>query len=355
MAVAVITSFTQQSDSNGVPLNAGTVTVYAAGTTTPLSLFSNSGLSVAATNPITLDSSGRHDMTYIATASYKILVKNSAGTTIYTRDNIDPGVAVGSGALPVANGGTAGTTAAAARTNLSAASSSDMSTAQSDITNLQTWDGYNLTTRTRVASGTTAQQPAAGTVGIRYNSTTGKVEFDNGSAWANIPRAGDIDQSYFATSSMTLLLQRSVTTLSSTTSGTTQTPMDGTIPQVGEGIAITSVNFTPVNANSTLYVFAQVAFGAATTNIVIFHLHKDGAADAVGAATWQFVNDTNNPNFTWQGLLYSESATNLAARQFALRGGMDDAGTLYINTDASSRTLGGLRKSYLIVEEWLTK
>lgn len=187
MAIAIFTSFGQQSDSNGVPLNAGTVTVYAATTTTPLSLYSDSALTAGVTNPVTLLADGRHAITYIATASYKIVVKNSAGATIYTRDNIDPGVAVGSGALPVANGGTAATTAAGARTNLAAAAASDIATIQSDLSSVQTYIGYNLTTSTRLASGTTAQRDAVPLVGmVRENSTTTKVETYINSGWDNV-------------------------------------------------------------------------------------------------------------------------------------------------------------------------
>lgn len=188
MAVSIITSHLQQCDSNGVPLNAGTVTVYAAGTTTPLTLYSDDDLDSgdAITNPITLDSSGRHAMTYIATAAYKLVVKNSAGTTIYTHDDIDPGVAVGSGALPIANGGTAGTTAAAARTNLGAAAASDVATIQSDISNLNEHTGYNATDSTSVAVGTTAQRPGSPAAGMIRRNSTNSVFEAYGSSWSNL-------------------------------------------------------------------------------------------------------------------------------------------------------------------------
>lgn len=189
MAVSIITSHLQQCDSNGVPLNAGTVTVYASGTTTPLTLYSDDDLDAgdAITNPITLDASGRHAMVFIATAAYKIVVKNSAGTTIYTHDEIDPGVAIGSGALPVANGGTGATTAASARTNLAAASATDVATAQSDIVNLNTWTGYNGTGATRLPVGTTAQRPGAPSAGhIRQNSTNTKFEGYISAGWDNL-------------------------------------------------------------------------------------------------------------------------------------------------------------------------
>lgn len=162
MAVAVITSLGQQFDSSGDPLNGGSVTVYAATTTTPLDLFSNTGLSTPATNPITLDSAGRHAMTYIAAAAYKILVKDSGGSTVYTRDSIDPGVPIGSGTLAVANGGTGASTAAAALTNLGAASSADLTAVSSDVTTVS-----NLVTNVnpgKVLGGSFAAGGVAGNV-----------------------------------------------------------------------------------------------------------------------------------------------------------------------------------------------
>lgn len=179
-------------DPNGLPISGALVYVYAAGTTTPLSLFSDSGLSSAAANPI-VATAGFVPLRFMATASYKLVVTTSAGASVtgYDGDNIDPGVAIGSGALPVANGGTAATTAAGARTNLAAAAASDVATTQSDISNLQTWSGYTLTTRSRVASGTTAQQPTVGTPGLRVDTDTDALMVDNGTSWLSVKTSDD--------------------------------------------------------------------------------------------------------------------------------------------------------------------
>lgn len=187
MTAAVITSFLQLLDNSGNVLNGGTVTVQDAGTTTPRAIYTDTGLSSSATNPIPLNSAGRHTqgIVYLSPANYKIIVKNSAGTTLYTLDNIDPGVPVGSGALPIANGGTAGTTAAAARTNLGAASSSEVSDIASDVADLQA--SLTGTGATQLASGTTAQRPVSPVAGMaRWNSTTSRFEAYDGSNWYNV-------------------------------------------------------------------------------------------------------------------------------------------------------------------------
>lgn len=184
MSIAVITSFVQQLDSTAAVLNGGSVTVYAAGTTTPLTLYSDSGLTTTASNPITLDSSGRHDMRYIATAAYKVLVKNSAGTTIYTRDNIDPGIAIGTGDLAIADGGTGASSAAAALTNLGGYTAAEGAALAADIASLA--GTLSATDKTHIATGTTAQRPASPAAGdIRRNTTTSRYEAYNGSAWVN--------------------------------------------------------------------------------------------------------------------------------------------------------------------------
>lgn len=75
------------TDNNGDPLNAGTVTTYAAGTTTPLATYSDSALTTPNANPVVLDSAGRCTM-YLSATSYKFVVKDSSGNTIRTADNI---------------------------------------------------------------------------------------------------------------------------------------------------------------------------------------------------------------------------------------------------------------------------
>jgi hypothetical protein len=84
-------------DANGDPLNAGKIYSYAAGTTTPLATYSDPDLAPghANANPIVLDAAGRptSGSIYLAAASYKFVVKNSAGATIKTQDNIAAGAA----------------------------------------------------------------------------------------------------------------------------------------------------------------------------------------------------------------------------------------------------------------------
>ncbi len=77
----------QYSDDNGVPLAGGKVYVYAAGTTTPTTTYSDVGLTVANTNPVILDAGGRC-VIYLDAGSYKFHVTTSADVVVWTQDNV---------------------------------------------------------------------------------------------------------------------------------------------------------------------------------------------------------------------------------------------------------------------------
>jgi len=78
-------------DDNGDPLTGGLIYTYAAGTTTPLTTFTDSTGATPNTNPIVLDSAGRVSAQVFLTtgSSYKFVLQTSASVTIWTKDNID--------------------------------------------------------------------------------------------------------------------------------------------------------------------------------------------------------------------------------------------------------------------------
>jgi hypothetical protein len=80
----------QYFDNSGNVCSGCLLYSYTAGTTTPLSTYSDSGLSVANTNPIVLNSAGRNPAggVYLTAASYKVILKTGAGATLWTQDNI---------------------------------------------------------------------------------------------------------------------------------------------------------------------------------------------------------------------------------------------------------------------------
>jgi hypothetical protein len=74
----------QLFDNNGDPLNGGKVYFYEVGTSTPKDTYSDADLTTANPNPVTLDSAGRADI--FLSDDYKVIVKDSSDTTIYTQD-----------------------------------------------------------------------------------------------------------------------------------------------------------------------------------------------------------------------------------------------------------------------------
>lgn len=78
-------------DNNGNPLAGGLLYTYAAGTTTPQATYTTAAGNVANANPIVLDSAGRvaNQMWLTAGVSYKLELKTSTGTSLWTKDNID--------------------------------------------------------------------------------------------------------------------------------------------------------------------------------------------------------------------------------------------------------------------------
>lgn len=86
MAVLITPFFLQFSDETGVPYANGTITTYAAGTTTLQATYTDFTQNTAATNPIVLDSAGR--CTIWGNGSYKFVLADSLGNVVKTTDNV---------------------------------------------------------------------------------------------------------------------------------------------------------------------------------------------------------------------------------------------------------------------------
>ncbi len=137
MAVNGLQPFIKVTDSNGDPIVGAKLYVYEAETTTERAIYSDDGLSIPMTNPLqgvnASNASGDFPRFYMAAGLYKLRAETSTGTLIWEYDNIDSGTSAGAGALPIANGGTGATTAAAARSNLDVPSNSELAALSATI------------------------------------------------------------------------------------------------------------------------------------------------------------------------------------------------------------------------------
>jgi len=103
-------------DNNGLPLNAGLVYTYQAGSSTLLTTYTTYNGTVANPNPIVLNASGQvPNEVWLQTGySYKFVIQTSAGVTIQTLDNIYPilqnstatGATIPSGLIAIWSGST---------------------------------------------------------------------------------------------------------------------------------------------------------------------------------------------------------------------------------------------------------
>lgn len=122
--VVLVSPRTKFTNSSGIPIAGGTVTVYLAGTTTLATTYQDKALTTANTNPITLDANGECLLWVDSAYTYKILLADADGATVsgYPVDNL-PGVA-DIGAAATAAAAAAASSAAAAATSAAAAAAS---------------------------------------------------------------------------------------------------------------------------------------------------------------------------------------------------------------------------------------
>jgi hypothetical protein len=95
-------------NNDGLPLNAGKIFTYQAGSTTPLATYTDSSGLIANTNPIILGTDGRPPSTIWLTQGffYKFVLKDSSDVTIQTYDNLYGIIgATPPAATPVPSGG----------------------------------------------------------------------------------------------------------------------------------------------------------------------------------------------------------------------------------------------------------
>lgn len=79
----------QPDNVNGVPLAGALLYFYTAGTTTPITVYQDSGLITPHAFPVVADASGIFPIIYVNSTTYKTVLKTALGVTVQTADNIN--------------------------------------------------------------------------------------------------------------------------------------------------------------------------------------------------------------------------------------------------------------------------
>lgn len=301
-------------DANGIIIPGGGVSFFAAGTSTPLAVYSDHGLTTPLSQPVAADAAGRLPAIYLTTGAFKIVVTDAVGATIYTNDYLDSGLPASTGAVVAALPAFfTATTQAGARSALGAAAASDVTTLSSAVSAIQAQiTAVGGTLGTLAGLSTVAQAQLA--------SGFGTVELQSveiGGSTALITCAGTV-------------------------------PYDDTIPQISEGTQVFSGSFTPKSASSVLQAELVICGALSTGNEVGFALFKDATANAL-IANWDYSDGTTHiSRLSFYLASPGTSAFTLQARV----GGA--SGTFYVNGNSSgARIGGGSVRSYLRVTERL--
>lgn len=156
-------------DNDGAVCSGGSLYFYETGTTTPKATYSDYALTTPNANPMTLDADGRIDGDVFMDGIYRVVLKDSGGSTIWTKDSVTSGAGGAGQEIPA---GTADYFLTTDGANLSWAAVLQVPDPTGNSTKVLSNDGTNLTWVDRPADGAAG---AAGTSDVTQTSTTFSV------------------------------------------------------------------------------------------------------------------------------------------------------------------------------------
>lgn len=238
-------------DANGNPLVGGKLHTYAAGTSNKLATYTDDSGTVAAANPITLDSRGECSV-WLSSAKYKFTLTTAADVEIWTVDDINASTLVltdatglpltsgVTGILPIANGGTNASSAAQAFSNLKQAASTTATGVVELATDAETQTGTDAA-RAVTPAGLASVVASATLRGLVELATDAEAQAGTDATRAITPAS---------------LLAANVvaSTVTATTSGTSVT-LTGTIPSTAKRV---NVILDQVSTSGTSPVLVQL-------------------------------------------------------------------------------------------------
>ncbi len=268
-----------------------------------------------------------------------------------------------SGAVPIANGGTAGVTAAAARTNLGLGTVAVESTVPIAKGGTGAVTAALARTALGLAIGTDVQAQGATLTSLEglalvagdtlYATAADTLQrLPKGIALQVLRMNGAATAPEWAASASKALQMVSTTyaTYNSYTTAASEIPLDDTIPQIGEGNQILSLAITPLSATSRLKIEVSVPCTVGVGSVVIAALFT-GGANAIAAAAQHLGSASNYVSMLKLAAEHSPGAVTPIT--FTVRVGQESgANTMYVNGNDTSRLFGGVMVSSLVITEF---
>ena len=147
------------------------------------------------------------------------------------------------------------------------------------------------------------------------------------------------------------VVQTQWTQMGSVVTGTTNIPLDDTVPQNTEGFEVTGLNvtITPTSATSKLWIEAQVTYTVSAATINVMALFQDSDVNALTAtAQHGIAAEEADMTIGWWMTAGTTSATT-----FKIRCGINGSNTMNINGDnTSTRIFGGVCNTWIKVTEY---
>lgn len=302
-------------DANGNPRSGATLEFYDPGTLTPKDVYSDSDLETPISQPVTASSAGLFPDIFMQAALYRVIHKTSAGVTVFDSDDLDPGLGAGFGVsslVGIAQGGTSAGSAAAARSNLGAASSEALSDVQDNVTELQT----------QIAPG-----------------------LNNDGVLGDLAALSSIARENLATSFGPVVVQAVDATPYATSEGlTTAIPQDDTIPTSSEGSEILTAAITPTSSSNKIRIQIDGFCFSSSSIVPIIALFRGTTCVNVYVGS---VSTYSNIGSTFIDAPGTTGETTYSVRVGPPSGG----GTIYMNGNNSGRQFGGKAVCTMRLEE----
>ena len=132
-------------------------------------------------------------------------------------------------------------------------------------------------------------------------------------------------------------------------SGTTQIPLDNTIPQITEGVAFLLQAITPTSASNLLKIRVLAQQGLSNTGALVGALFQDATVDALAAVA--VISVTGSGGIVQVQIDFSMVAGTTSATTLRYRAGPTSALTIYLNNSGGTALFNGTSNSVIQVEE----